>query len=120
MTSTSERKELHWLLDMREAIEKIEKHPQYARGRQAFEQDEFFQVWIFYYMERIGECASHLRREYDYDNKHPEIDWRGTVGMRRHLIHWYWTADYDKVWEGVEYLPKIKEKLAALIKERTE
>ncbi len=72
MTSTGDRKELHWLLDMREAIDKIENHPQYAKGRQAFEQDEFFQVWIFYYMERIGECASHLRREYDYDSKHPE------------------------------------------------
>lgn len=103
-------------MDMREAIEKIENHPQYKNGRTALDSDEHYRVWVFYHIERIGECASRLRRDFDYDKRYPEIDWKGAVGMRRHLVHWYWNADNSKVWNGVQYLPKIKEKLAELIK----
>jgi len=66
---------------------------------------------VFYYIERVGECASRLRRDFDYDNKYTEIDWHGTVLMRRHLVHVYWKADPDLVWQGVQYLLKVKEKL---------
>jgi len=38
--------------------------------------------------------------------------------MRRYLVHQYWKADNNKVWEGVEYLPKIKEKAEEILKER--
>ena len=36
--------------------------------------------------------------------------------MRRKIVHTYWDTDYGKVWQGVEYLPIIKEKLEELIK----
>lgn len=66
-------------------------------------------------MERIGECASRLRREHGYDAKHPEIDWQGAQAMRRIIVHTYWDTDYAKVWQGIEYLPKIKVKLDELL-----
>ncbi len=72
-----ERKELHWLNDMREAIRKIEEHPRFDEGQEAFETDEYYRVWVLFHIERIGECASRLRREHGYDAKHPEIDWQG-------------------------------------------
>ena len=68
-----------------------------------------------HHMERVGECVSRLRQEFDYDNKHPEIDWKGTQGMRRHLVHRYWGIDNDQVWRGVEYLPKIKDKINSVL-----
>ncbi len=116
MSTPGERKELHWLEDINEAIEKIQTHEQYANGKEALEQDERYRVWVFYHMERVGECASRLRQDFDYDNKHPAIDWKGTVAMRRHLVHRYWGVDKDEVWRGVEYLPKIKEKIDELLK----
>jgi len=45
--SSSNRKELHWLEDLKEAIEKIESHPKYEEGLQALENDEYFRVWFF-------------------------------------------------------------------------
>jgi uncharacterized protein with HEPN domain len=113
-----ERKELHWLKDMREAIRKIKEHPKFVEGQKAFEADEHFRVWVLYHIERIGECASQLRREYGYDAKHLEIDWQGTPAMRRIIVHTYWDTDYGKVWQGVEYLPKIKVKLDELLKSK--
>lgn len=112
-----ERKELHWLQDMQQAIQKIQEHPRFADGKDAFEQDEYYRVWVLYHIERIGECASRLRREHDYDTRHPDVDWQGAQAMRRKIIHTYWDTDYDKVWAGVEYLPTIKDKLDELIKQ---
>ena len=114
-----ERKELHWLKDMREAIRKIEEHPKFAEGQKAFEVDEHYRVWVLFHVERIGECASRLRREHGYDAKHPEIDWQGAQAMRRIIVHTYWDTDYAKVWQGVDYLPKIKEKLDELLKAKS-
>ena len=111
----SERKELHWLDDLKEAIEKIESHPKFGEGLQGLETDEYFRVWVFYHIERIGECASRLRQQFNYDEVHPDIDWKGAVGMRRRLVHQYWRADLAKVWEGVEYLSMMRGKVEAII-----
>lgn len=118
MTKGDDRRELHWLEDIEEAIDKIQSHEQYGKGNDAFQQDEHYRVWVFYHMERVGECVTRLRQDFDYDNKHPEIDWKGTQGMRRHLVHRYWAIDKDAVWKGVEYLPKIKDKVVQLQQER--
>lgn len=114
----AERKEIFWLRDMRQAIQKIQEHPKFTQGESAFDEDEHFRVWVLYYIERIGECASRLRREYNYDIKHPDIDWQGTQAMRRKIVHTYWDTDYEKVWDGVEYLPKIKAKVDELLMEK--
>lgn len=118
MTKSSSRKELHWLEDMLEAIEKIETHERHKDGKDALDQDEHFRVWVLYHLERIGECASRLRQDFDYDDVHPDIDWKGAVGMRRYLVHRYWTIDRDEVWKGILYLPKIRVKLETLIDEK--
>lgn len=113
------RKELLWLNDMKEAIEKIQAHPQYPGGREAFEDDEYFRVWVFYHLERIGECATQLRKQFDYDTKHPDIDWKEIVGTRRHLVHWYWAVDHDIIWDSVKKdLPLLHQKVQKLIRER--
>lgn len=116
MTDTDDRKELYRLRDMLEAIEKIQTHPQFDKGRESFDADEHYRVWVLYHMERLGECASVLRRNYNYDQKHPEIQWASTQGMRRILVHTYWHADMDLIWKGVEYLPQMKKKLEELLK----
>lgn len=115
MTEADHAQELRWLRDLLEAIDKIQNHPKLASGKEALEQDEHFMVWVLYFIERVGECASNLRRKYDYDKTHPEIDWKGAVGMRRHIAHTYWDIDLDQVWEGIEYLLEIRPQIAALI-----
>ncbi len=46
------------LLDILEAIERIEKYA--ARGRETFEQDELIQIWIVHHLQIIGEAARAL------------------------------------------------------------
>ena len=43
------------ILDMLEAIERIERYAQ--KGRDAFENDELIQTWIVHHLEIIGEAA---------------------------------------------------------------
>ena len=43
------------LLDIQEAVERIERYT--ARGREAFEQDELIQTWVLYHLQIIGEAA---------------------------------------------------------------
>lgn len=118
MSQSDDRQELHWLEDIVEAIEEIQSHPRFNEGKETLNTDKYYRVWVLYHMERIGECASRLRQNFHYDDKHPDIDWKGTQGMRRHLVHRYWGIDNDQVWQGVEYLPKIKEKVNRIIEEK--
>ena len=46
------------LLDIQEAIERIEKYA--TRGREAFERDELIQTWILHHLQIIGEAARAL------------------------------------------------------------
>src|SRR5437764_1370688 len=48
------------LLDIQEAVERIERYA--ARGRKAFEQDELIQTWVLYHLQIIGEAARTLAR----------------------------------------------------------
>ena len=43
------------LLDILEAIERIERYA--ARGREAFENDELLQTWVVHHVQIIGEAA---------------------------------------------------------------
>ena len=116
MNDKNSRKEWHWLNDMREAIEDIHGHPRFSEGRAAFDSDKYYREWLYFKIERLGECASRLRHDFAYEQKHPEIQWRGTTLMRRRIAHEYWRIDPDLVWAGVEYLPKIKDKIDELLK----
>jgi uncharacterized protein with HEPN domain len=48
------RDDREWLLDILEAIERIEKYS--SRGRQTFEEDELIQNWILHQLQIIGEA----------------------------------------------------------------
>jgi hypothetical protein len=44
MNQSDEKKERFWLQDIKEAIEKIESHPRFREGKDAFMSDEYFRV----------------------------------------------------------------------------
>lgn len=100
------------VLDVLEAIERIEK---YARGgREEFEQDELVQVWILHYLQILGEAVNALRPE--FQQGHPEVPWGPIVGMRNILVHQYFEIDTDIIWSVVESeLPKLKAWFQAIL-----
>ena len=57
------------LLDIQEAIERIERYA--AHGRMAFEQDELIQNWMVSHIQIIGEASRALSE--DLRARHPEL-----------------------------------------------
>ncbi len=91
--------------DILEAIEKIEQYA--SRGRQEFDADEMFQVWVVHHLEIIGEAASRISTT--TQSRFPEIPWGKMIGMRHVLVHGYFNIDLDIVWSVIENdLPPLK------------
>lgn len=102
------------LLDIREAVERIEKYA--ARGREAFERDELIQTWVLHHLQILGEAVRALSAE--TTQKHPEVAWKQIVGMRNILIHNYFDIDTAIVWAVIENdLPVLKRQITELLSE---
>jgi uncharacterized protein with HEPN domain len=96
------------ILDMLEAIERIERHA--GKGRQAFESDELIQTWVVHHLEIMGEAASKLSQE--VRETCPEIPWSQIIAMRNVLAHEYFGIDPVEVWQVVDRdLPVLKQEL---------
>jgi uncharacterized protein with HEPN domain len=66
------RDDREWLLDILDAIEKIEKYS--SRGRQAYEEDELIQNWILHQLQIIGEALRCISD--DFRIEHSDIPWK--------------------------------------------
>ena len=99
------------LLDIREAIENIEKYS--SRGRKAFEQDELLQVWMVHNLQIIGEAVARLSDQ--LKAQHDTVPWRQITGMRNVLVHGYFDVDPEVVWNAVEAdIPRLKAALNSM------
>jgi uncharacterized protein with HEPN domain len=106
------RDERERLLDIQEAIERIERYT--THGREAFEQDELIQIWVLYHLQIIGEAARALPPE--FTAQHPQTPWPRIVGMRNILVHNYFGVDVSIVWSVVEReLPLLKQQVASIL-----
>jgi uncharacterized protein with HEPN domain len=92
------RSERERLLDILEAIERIEKYA--GEGKDAFEADELIQTWIVHHITIIGEACRTLPD--DFLASHVNVPWADIVGMRNILVHHYFGIDTDAVWSVVE------------------
>ena len=86
------------LLDIQEAIERIEKYS--IRGKKEFEKDELLQIWIIHHLQIIGEAATRISEE--FRKTYSEIPWSQIIGMRNILVHEYFGIDTEIVWRAVE------------------
>lgn len=101
------------LLDILDAIEKIEKYT--IDGRNRFDKDELIQIWVIHYIQVIGESACQISEE--MMEQHPDIPWRQIIGMRNILVHAYFNVDPEEIWGVVKRdLPILKEKIRAALK----
>ena len=103
------------LLDILEAIERIERYTR--RGRMQFEEDELVQTWVLHHIQIIGEAARKLSE--DLRINHPTVPWSEIVAMRNALVHDYFGVDVEEVWATVERdLPDLKRKIEEILQER--
>jgi len=107
------RNERERLLDILEAIERIEKYAE--EGKEAFESDELIQTWVVYHITIIGEACRALSD--DFQARYANVPWADIIGMRNILVHQYFGIDIDAVWSVVEHdIPKLKLNLKAILK----
>lgn len=100
------------LLDILEAIEKIERYADVERA--VFDRDELIQTWMVYHLQIIGEAVTHLSE--DLRAQHPDIPWRAIAATRHALVHAYFRVDLDEVWHTVKNdLPDLKARLEQLV-----
>lgn len=101
------------LLDIEEAIERIEK---YASGDpKVVRQDELIANWMVRHIQVIGEAAAKLSTE--FRAKHPDVPWDHIIGMRNILVHHYFEIQFDRVWDVVEKdIPTLKQKVKAALR----
>lgn len=93
------------LLDMLEAIEKIERYA--GVDKTVYEHDELIQTWMVYNVQIIGEAVNQLSDE--FIAQHPEVPWRAIAAMRHAIVHGYFRVDMDEVWNVVQNdIPKLK------------
>jgi uncharacterized protein with HEPN domain len=102
------------LLDMLEAIQKIE---QYAKDESfTSHDDELVEVWMVHHLQIIGEAASRISRE--LQEKYPEVAWGGMIGMRHVLVHGYFETDIGMVRKAVDRdLPVLKKQVEKILAE---
>ena len=101
------------LLDIAEAIAKIEKYA--SRGRDLFESDELIQNWILRHIQIIGEAARGVSA--DLKTVHPDVEWVKIAGMRNILVHDYFGINTELVWDTVvNDLPRLKTKVENILK----
>jgi uncharacterized protein with HEPN domain len=107
------RSERERLLDILEAIERIEKYAD--EGKEVFEEDELIQTWIVHHITIIGEACRTLSEE--FQARYANIPWADIVGMRNILVHHYFGIDKDAVWSVVEKdLTELKLNIQAILK----
>jgi uncharacterized protein with HEPN domain len=111
------RSERERLLDILEAIERIEKYAK--EGKAAFEADELIQNWMVNHITVIGEACRSLSD--DFQAQHANVPWADIIGMRNILVHHYFGIDEDAVWSVVEKdIPELKFNIEAILKSLNE
>jgi len=65
-------------------------------------------------LEIIGEAARNIPEE--IKDAHPEIRWRGIIGLRNILIHEYYSLTLKILWDIVQNeLPELDEQIRELL-----
>ena len=109
------RSDQELLLDILEAIEKIERYA--SKGKDALFEDELIQTWIVYHFQIIGEAANHLSNS--LQEEHPDIPWPDIVAMRNVLVHQYFGIDLEQIWDTTNIdLPVLKANVEKILKDR--
>jgi uncharacterized protein with HEPN domain len=85
---------LRHMLDHAREIEALTRDRRFAD----LDTDRTFQLAVFHLFGILGEAANRVSLE--FRRAHPEIDWRGIIGLRNYLMHAYDRVDRPTVWRA--------------------
>jgi uncharacterized protein with HEPN domain len=108
-----EREDASSLWDMLEAARKIRQFVASKTFRD-YSQDEMLQAAVERKLEIIGEAARGITDE--FQQKHPEVPWRGIISQRHFLAHEYGEVRPEKLWRvATVRIPELIEQLEKLV-----
>lgn len=108
----SERTDQELLDDIQEAIHRI-THYVAGMSYESFLDDGKTQDAVVRNLEILGEASKRLSTQ--LRESHPEIPWRRMAGTRDRLIHDYFGANFDIVWQIITVeLPKLEPQLGTI------
>jgi len=84
----------HMLDTARKAVAKLR-----GKSRAEFDADENLRLSLTHLIQIIGEAARQVSPQCAAD--HPEIPWRGIIGMRHRVVHDYLHVEFEVVWNVV-------------------
>jgi uncharacterized protein with HEPN domain len=85
--------------------------------RDEFAQDEKTVFAVIALLQIIGEAARHVSHE--FQAAHPEIEWKGAIGLRNHLSHGYFDVDLDVLWDTVSTrIPEMLHRVEPLLNQQ--
>ncbi|MEB3283310.1 MAG: HepT-like ribonuclease domain-containing protein [Lyngbya sp.] len=100
--------------DVVQAIQRIETFTQ-GLDEAAYLGNILVQQAVERNLEIIGEAARRRITE-EFRNTHPEIDWRGVIGLRNVVAHQYEQINQEQIWQIITtILPNLQEQLQALL-----
>ena len=103
-----------YLIHMRECGDRIEQYV--SGGRDTFMHSTLIQDAVLRNLQTLGQSAGRLSDT--LRDAHPEVSWRGIIGLRNILVHDYLGISLVRIWEIVEHdLPDLRRKVEALIQE---
>ena len=71
----------------------------YAIDKVVLEKNPALRGMVAFFVQQIGECTKKLSS--DFQNKHPEIEWRAMSGLRNRIAHAYGKVDVEILWDVV-------------------
>lgn len=108
-----EERDAAYLWDMREAAQEVLdfiRGVNYAR----FASDKILRYAVERQVHVIGEAAKRVSDT--FRKSHPEVPWKGIIGLRNVLAHEYGEVLVERIWRvATERLPELVEVLDPLI-----
>jgi len=91
----SERSDLNFLGDCREAILRIDAYVENLTY-DGFSDDTKTQDAVVRNLEILGEAVKNVSEE--LKKKYPQVNWKDLAGLRDRVIHHYFGVNFDIVW----------------------
>ena len=110
----SERSNLHFLGDCKEAILRIGAYTD-SLTYNDFSNDTKTQDAVVRNLEILGEAVKNISKE--LKQKYPQVHWKDLAGLRDKLIHHYFGVNLDIVWNVLrQELPSVLLELENILK----